>query len=121
MADNANDLVTFANVTVTKEENNFYAVSGEDKVQVYNKFHIAAYEEGFDAFVGTDEYNITGILEAYNTSFEICPIEDGVVTGINEVTTASEENGAMYNVAGQRVDSAYKGIVIMNGKKMIQK
>jgi hypothetical protein len=31
------------------------------------------------------------------------------------------ENGAMYNLAGQKVDASYKGVVIKDGKKMIQK
>ena len=30
-------------------------------------------------------------------------------------------NGVIYNLAGQKVGKDYKGIVIMNGKKMIQK
>lgn len=31
------------------------------------------------------------------------------------------KNGAIYNLAGQRVNESYKGIVIQNGKKMINK
>lgn len=30
-------------------------------------------------------------------------------------------NGAVYNLAGQKVDASYKGIVIQNGRKFIQK
>ena len=30
-------------------------------------------------------------------------------------------NGAIYNLAGQRVNESYKGIVIKDGKKMINK
>ena len=30
-------------------------------------------------------------------------------------------NGAVYNLAGQKVDENYKGVVIKNGKKMLQK
>ena len=35
--------------------------------------------------------------------------------------TLQTENGAIYNLAGQRVDASYRGVVIMNGKKFIQK
>ena len=44
-------------------------------------------------------------------------------TDINAVKAANAENGVRYNLAGQKVDKSYKGvvIVIMNGKKMIQK
>ena len=41
-------------------------------------------------------------------------------SGIKNVK-AEKSNGAMYNLAGQKVDASYKGIVIQNGKKFIQK
>lgn len=41
-------------------------------------------------------------------------------TGINSVKTANESN-VEYNLAGQQVDKNYKGVVVKNGKKMIQK
>lgn len=40
-------------------------------------------------------------------------------TNINTVKAAAED-GAIYNLAGQKVDAAFKGIVIKNGRKMIQ-
>lgn len=42
-------------------------------------------------------------------------------TGIHTIEAASAANAAMYNLAGQRVDKAYKGIVIVNGKKYLNK
>lgn len=42
-------------------------------------------------------------------------------TGIQTIEAASAGNAAMYNLAGQRVDKAYKGIVIVNGKKYLNK
>ena len=46
---------------------------------------------------------------------------NGVDTGISNVTTAKMVNGARYNLAGQRVNAGYKGVVIMNGQKMLVK
>lgn len=46
---------------------------------------------------------------------------DGEATGIHTIEATSAANGAMYNLAGQRVDKAYKGIVIVNGKKYLNK
>jgi hypothetical protein len=46
--------------------------------------------------------------------------KEGSSAGINTVKTASE-NGVRYNLAGQKVAEGYKGVVIMNGRKMIQK
>lgn len=34
---------------------------------------------------------------------------------------AAANNGLAYNLAGQRVSDSYKGIVIVNGRKMIRK
>lgn len=42
-------------------------------------------------------------------------------TGIHTIEAASAANDAMYNLAGQRVDKASKGIVIVNGKKYLNK
>jgi alpha-amylase len=42
--------------------------------------------------------------------------------GINEVSnTPSTSRGTYYNLAGQKVDKNYKGIVIVNGKKYLRK
>lgn len=46
---------------------------------------------------------------------------DGEATGINGVNAEAAADGAIYNLAGQKVSAAYKGIVIMNGKKYLMK
>lgn len=46
------------------------------------------------------------------------------VTGISSVKTADktlDANSPMYNLAGQRVNNSYKGVVIQNGHKFINK
>ena len=44
------------------------------------------------------------------------------VTNINTATAATISSDApAYNLAGQRVDKAFKGVVIVNGKKMVRK
>ena len=43
-------------------------------------------------------------------------------TGIQEITVSPNlQDAPAYNIMGQRVDSDYKGIVIVEGKKMIRK
>lgn len=119
--DNVNNLVTISNVTIVAKDNKYYITEGDTDVQVYNKFHLEAYEaEGLSQLTEMP-VNITGIVEAFKDIFEICPIESGIVDGIVEVNVENEENGMMYNISGQRVNDSYKGIVIMNGKKMIKK
>lgn len=44
-----------------------------------------------------------------------------VETGVQAVEVAGAENGVVYNLAGQRVNKAQKGIFIMNGKKVVLK
>ena len=41
-------------------------------------------------------------------------------TGVESIKTNQVKNGAIYNLAGQRVDENYRGIVIKNGKKVMQ-
>lgn len=51
------------------------------------------------------------------------PYEYGTSTGIENVVDGNnvKSNGALYNIAGQRVNKDYKGIVIQDGKKFINK
>ena len=42
-------------------------------------------------------------------------------TGISTVKAQKAQNNVIYNLAGQKVGKDYKGIVIMNGKKFMQK
>ena len=45
----------------------------------------------------------------------------GDSNSIQGVKTVNVNNGVVYNLRGQKVDSSYKGVVIVNGKKMLQK
>lgn len=42
-------------------------------------------------------------------------------SGINNITVDNAKKGVRYNLAGQRVNESYKGVVIENSKKMIVK
>lgn len=47
---------------------------------------------------------------------------NGGTTGLNQIEAVeASDNAAIYTLSGQRVSKSYKGIVIKNGKKMIQK
>lgn len=47
---------------------------------------------------------------------------NGETTGINGIENEAKKNdGIMFNLAGQKVQKSYKGVVIMNGKKFIKK
>lgn len=48
-------------------------------------------------------------------------ITRGGASGISDVKVVRIADGAIYNLAGQKVGKDYKGIVIMNGRKFMQK
>lgn len=60
-------------------------------------------------FVPTSEYNAS------------LANESGITTGVNIPNADKDTDGKMYNIYGQEVDSNYKGIYILNGKKYIRK
>lgn len=72
-----------------------------------------------------DEVIVYGQLVNYGGTYEINSGNElysinGVTTGINKVEADTEDvNAPAYNLAGQRVNNSYKGIIIKNGKKYI--
>ena len=48
-------------------------------------------------------------------------IVDNITIDTTGYATLNTAEGNLYNLAGQKVNKNYKGIIIMNGKKMIQK
>ncbi len=42
-------------------------------------------------------------------------------TAVKTIKTVKAQNGAIYNLAGQKVSADYKGVVIINGKKVLNK
>lgn len=60
----------------------------------------------------------TGIPEGASAKLNF---NDEETTGITNVNAAESNDGTLYNLAGQKVNAAYKGIVIKNGKKYLVK
>lgn len=60
----------------------------------------------------------TGIPEGASAKLNF---GDDETTGITNVNAAESNDGTLYNLAGQKVNAAYKGIVIKNGKKYLVK
>ena len=46
---------------------------------------------------------------------------NGVVSGVDNITVDKNVDAPAYNIAGQRVNDAYKGIIVKNGKKYLNK
>ncbi len=48
-------------------------------------------------------------------------IDDDNPAAIEKLSATPTKDNILYNLCGQRVDANYKGVVIKNGQKMIQK
>lgn len=66
-------------------------------------------------------FSVAGVKEVTSHEFTGNSVEINVISGIANITAAKAENGVRYNLAGQKVNAGYKGVVIMNGKKFMQK
>ena len=75
-----------------------------------------------------DKVTIQGKLQRYFKDNVVTPeiAQGGKIlsvestTGINTISADKAKNGARYNLAGQKVNAGYKGVVIMNGQKVMQ-
>ena len=72
--------------------------------------------EAADTYYTFQKYSGTGNILI--SSIEITPADP---SGIAAVKAVNAQSSVLYNLAGQRVDANYKGIVVKNGAKMIQK
>ena len=65
--------------------------------------------------------NIPTIEKANIKTSYLVDVEQPNATAIQGVrTNATNTNSGTYNLSGQRVDDTYRGIVIRNGRKVIQ-
>ena len=100
----------------------------ENELQVYGglSFESQKFTSVEDIKVG-DVVVVYGKLKKFGTTYELDKNNilislNGKTTGITNITAdEAAKNAPVYNLAGQKVTKAYKGVVIKNGKKMIQK
>lgn len=71
--------------------------------------------------VGEGQLHIATSADGDNEQVFTYTVAKGVPTAVEAIETAPDEDGAIYNIFGQKVDASYKGIVIKNGKKFIQR
>lgn len=103
-----------AKESVKQEGMEIYGFSAKD-----GKFVHASDKASIDAFRAYIAIPTPALSTPASRSIDI---DFGGTTGINEIQNAhSSSAAATYDVAGKRVGKNYKGVVIRNGKKMIQK
>ena len=103
-----------AKESVKQEGMEIYGFSASE-----GKFVHAGSNASIKAFRAYISVPTTALSTAASRSIDI---DFGGTTGINEIQNAqSSSAAATYDFAGKRVGKNYKGVVIRNGKKMIQK
>ena len=113
-------------VEMTKDADGLYKAVVENVAKGDYEFKVRADHAWDISYPGGDNYKLNVAQDAstvtvtFNEETKAVDAKVSAATGINTAKVV-ELNGAVYNVAGQMVTSSYKGLVIKNGKKMIQK
>ena len=100
-----------ANSSMKVQDNlgNWYPGDGRPNFEVNDEGNFTVY---FRPNADGDEFWFEGYIYCkYN----------GLPTGINSILAEAVENGKVYNLQGQKVQKAQKGLYIVNGKKMVVK
>ena len=122
------DLVV-VKATKLKRSNGIWAYNGSNRIRVWdNEFGISTGLTSSEKFTGKF-YNVTAIygtdiksnvfINQLNVTKPVEEVEDP--TGIEQVESSKVKVESYYNLAGQRVNNGYKGLVIKNGKKHMNK
>ncbi len=119
--DNGNQLQSVAADKTAKPEANYvYALTNKTGEGFAFSFYTGATFNNGNIFViskkqpsASGRLNIVFLDEDGNVESE--------ATAIQSIEKKAENNGVRYNLAGQKVNASYKGVVIKDGKKYIQK
>jgi len=102
------DIPANSSMKVLDNLGNWYPATGPDFV-VNDEGNFTVY---FRPNADGDEFWFEGYIYCqYN----------GIPTGINSIFAEAVENGKVYNLQGQKVQNAQKGLYIVNGKKVVLK
>ena len=121
LGENVNAYLTIKDaVFVSANGKNLTFKVGETEFDVYNQWST----EITDLEAGA-KYTLTGMGSVFKGTYQlylISFVKTGDPAGISVVKAAdTKQNGTMYNMAGQVVNQGYKGLVIINGKKVMMK
>ena len=119
LGDNLNNYVKIVNAEYVSTNNKTITFKvGDETLTVYNQFEVDA--TGLEAGA---KYTLTGMGAVYKTTNQLylTSFTKEDPANINLTTADANADAPVYNLKGQKVEAGYKGLVIKNGKKMIQK
>ena len=116
LGENVNAYVKLENMEVVSVENkNIKLKQGETEIAVYNQFSV-----DLEGLAVGEKYTIEGMGSVYKENYQLNLISFvNTSAGISNVKTDAAKN-AIYNLQGQRVNNAAKGLFIVNGKKVVK-
>lgn len=110
-------------IRMTIKNNVLKGAATETAVESGKTYYVLGAENskvGFYKFAGTTLAAGKAYIElAGDAAVKVLGFDEA--TGISTVEVANAENGAIYNLAGQRMNKAQKGVFIVNGKKVVLK
>lgn len=114
----------FFNATYNISDNG--TTEGQQLIVFHGKYIGGANFESKDQINIGDEVIVYGQLVNFNGKYEINSNNqiysiNGATAGVKNITVEQNVNAPAFNLAGQRVNDAYKGIVVKNGKKYLNK
>ena len=100
---------------VSVENKNIKLKQGKTEIAVYNQFNV-----DLEGLAVGEKYTIEGMGSVYKENYQLNLISFvNTSAGISNVKTDAAKN-AIYNLQGQRVNNAAKGLFIVNGKKVVK-
>ena len=115
----------FFNATYNISDNG--TTEGQQLIVFHGKYIGGAKFESKDQINIGDEVIVYGQLVNFNGKYEInsnnqiYSINGATSAGVKNISVEQNVDAPAYNLAGQRVNDAYKGIVVKNGKKYLNK
>ena len=111
------DAIVLKNATIADKK---ASVDG-DEIALYDRFKLGLLDELDESAT----YNVYGLIydggTQYGMEIVVVNIELADNSGVNAITANKNSNAPVYNMAGQRVSKAVKGVYIQDGKKFVVK
>ena len=115
----ANNQLRASDGTVVGDESTIYVLGKVNGVVGFGKLRSGT------ILAAGKAYLLVSAQQARNFySFNDAEIEQPITTGLNGFSSEGlliDDDTPLYNLSGQRVSKSYKGIVIINGKKVLRK